>query len=100
MFVIPVFGVNLHKDLPVALAITTCLPHVAVPLGWDTEFWLEMLFDSGAGISIGLKGYHLATAKLIPQCVVEVVEFAEHNIRTLPVGGVAGASIEVTATIT
>jgi hypothetical protein len=103
---IPVFQA-IHSERPAPIVITNLLPHIKMHIGTrgghpDSDqfiYFLPAMIDSCAGMSLGLKSWHLGIAQRYPQIVKEVITFSQSQYRTIPISGVSSDTGEHSITV-
>ena len=84
--------------------MSQALPHIDLPvgLGKDDNLMLRAVFDSGAGLNVGRRGYHENIREQYPGLISKYINLQQHNYDTPGIGGVDGNAYgsAVTALIT
>ena len=91
-------------NVPSLLRMSQALPHIDIPIGTGKEdnLLLRTVFDSGAGLNVGRRGYHENIKNQYPGLVSRYIDLQKHNYDTPGIGGVDGNAYgsAVTALIT
>ena len=95
---IPIFSVS-----PSPIMMSTALPHIQLLVGNTIGVkFLEGLYDSGAGLTVGSRSYHEQIISQHPDVVATVRWFEKEGIDPIPLGGIAHGSAApmITAAVT
>ena len=113
---LPIFSTGVDEEAPIIienpnsanvpslLRMSQALPHIDIPIGLqlNTKLSIRAVFDSGAGLNVGRRGYHEALKKSYSDTVAHYVDLEKGNYDTPGIGGVDGNAYgsAVTALIT
>ena len=91
-------------NVPSLLRMSQALPHIDIPVGIkrNNNLVLRAVFDSGAGLNVGRKGYHENIRHMYPELVAHYIDLQKENYDTPGIGGVDGNAYgsAVTALVT
>ena len=83
---------QVRVNVPSMLRMSQVLPHIDIPIGTEktNNLMLRAVFDSGAGLNVGRRGYHENLREQYPYLVSQYLDLQKHNYDTPGIGGVDG----------